>query len=170
MKIVYIPPHLYSALKKAGLRSQDYGCVDLLLNTLSPDDVAFYFFANRASTCPIPKPVAETFENIAANPGVQEDSALVRSVLTKYRSLVTNGSNAAMYEDNSVLTSDCEEEDLLILTHTAATDAGVGENSTGNDTSLYDRIVQQLLVFQPLERVLATPLVAGWMKSVQAGA
>lgn len=170
MKIVYIPQHLYPALKKAGLRSQDFGCVDLLLNTLSPDDVAFYFFANQASKCPIPKAIAETFENVAANPGVQEDSPLVRSTLTKFKSMVMNGTRAELYEENAVLTSDCEEEDLLILTHVAPADATEGENSSQNDTSLYDRIVQQLLVFQPLDRVLSTPLVAGWMKSVQASA
>lgn len=170
MKIVYIPQPLYAALKKAGLRSQDWGDVSKLLGTLSVDDVAFYFYANRSSHCPIPEPLAKMFANVAADPAVSEDDENVRAVITKLRSLEHNGSNADMYEDNAVLTSDCMEEDLLIVTHTTPTDAGVADEATKSETAFYDRVIQQLLAFNKLDVVMGSPVLLGWMKSVQASA
>lgn len=171
MNIVYIPQHLFPALKKAKLRSQDLRDVEKLLGTLSADDVAFYLFANDSRHCPLPKSLTDSLPNLLFG-GVMPwvDTPGCKNVLGKFNSMILNGTSAVMYEDNAVLTSDCEEEDLLILTHTAATDAEVGENSISHETALYDRIVQQLLVFRPLNQVLAMPLVAGWMKSVQASA
>ncbi|WJJ55117.1 hypothetical protein [Xanthomonas phage RTH11] len=170
MKIVYIPPALYPALKKAELRAQDLRDVEKLLSTLSADDVAFYFAANDARRCPIPKPLADTLPNLifggdAVMPFTDSDQS--KAVLGKFNSINANGSMADMYEEGSLLTSDCSEEDLLIITHVAA-DASVGENAAKNDKVFYDRIIQQLLAFQPLEAVMGSPLLLGWMKSVQA--
>lgn len=170
MKIVYIPQALYPALKKAGLQASDLQDIEKLLNTLSADDVAFYFFSNRPNHCPIPAPVVETLENLAANPAVGEDNEAVRVVLTKLRSLEHNGVSTNMYEENAVLTSDCTQEDLIIVTHTAPTDAEVGTTEENGETAFYDRIIRQLLAFQPLETVMGSPILLGWMKSVQADA
>lgn len=173
MKIVYIPQHLYPALKKADLRSQDLADVEKLLNTLSVDDVAFYFFANDARHCPIPKPVAETLPNAIFGPAEETpftSSEQSKAVLTKFNSLIHNGSVADMYEDNAVLTSDCMEEDLIIVTHTTPTDAGVGDEATKSETAFYDRIIQQLLAFKKLDVVMGSPVLLGWMKSVQTHA
>lgn len=173
MKIVYIPPHLYAALKKADLRAQDLRDVEKLLNTLSADDVAFYFYANDHRHCPIPKALADTLPNLifgadAVMPFTSSDES--KDALGKFNSLIHNGSSADMYEENAVLTSDCQEEDLIIVTHTAQSDAGVGESATASETAFYDRVIQQLLAFQPLHVVMGSPLLLGWMKSVQADA
>lgn len=170
MKIVYIPPALYPALKKAEFRSQDLRDVEKLLSTLSAEDVAFYFAANDARRCPIPKPLADTLENLIFGDSAVmpfTDSEQSKVVLGKLNSINANGGMADMYEDGSVFTSDCVEEDLLIITHTAP-DAGLGEIAVQNDKVFYDRVIQQLLAFQPLETVLGSPLLLGWMKSVQA--
>jgi hypothetical protein len=173
MKIVYIPQQLYPALKKANLRSQDLRDVEKLLSTLSADDVAFYFYANDPSNCPIPKPLADTLENFiwgphAVMPFTGSDES--KKTLGKFNSLRANGSTADMYEEGAVLTSDCMEEDLIIVTHTAPADAGVRDGAKSSETSFYDRIIQQLLAFQPLEVVMGSPVLLGWMKSVQADA
>lgn len=168
MKIVYIPQPLYIALKKAELRAQEWGDVEKLLSTLSADDVAFYLAANDARRCPIPKPLQEYLPNLFFG-GVMPwtDSEECKKVCTKFNSINANGGMADMYEEGAVLTSDCVEEDLLIITHVAA-DATSGEIAAQNDKVFYDRVIQQLLAFQPLEAVLGSPVLLGWMKSVQA--
>lgn len=168
MKIVYIPQSLYPALKKAELRAQDLRDVEKLLSTLSADDVAFYLAANDARRCPIPKPLQEYLPNLIFG-GVMPwtDSEQCKAVLGKFNSINANGRMADMYEEGAVFTSDCVEEDLLIITHVAA-DAEVSEKAPQNDKVFYDRVIQQLLAFQPLEAVLGSPVLLGWMKSVQA--
>lgn len=171
MKILYIPQHLFPALKKAGLRSQELGDVEKLVSTLSADDVAFYFFANDPRHCPIPAPLAATLPNAIFGPNevmpwTSSDES--KAVLAKFNSLIHNGSSADMYEENAVLTSDCSQEDLIIVTHTAPADAEAGDQAAADETAFYDRIIQQLLAFQKLEVVLGSPVLLGWMKSVQA--
>jgi len=173
MKFVYIPQHLYPALKKADLRSQDLVNLEKLLNTLSADDVAFYFFANDPAHCPVPAPVQAALPNAIFGPTeimpwTSSDEG--KKVLGKFNSLKHNGSSADMYEEHAVLTSDCSEEDLIIVTHTAPADAEAGDQAAKSETAFYDRIVQQLLALQKLEVVLASPVLLGWMKSVQADA
>jgi hypothetical protein len=173
MKIVYIPQHLYPALKKTNLRSQELRDVEKLLNTLSADDVAFYFFANDPKHCPIPKPVMEALPNLIFGPSeVMPFTASDQSKATlgKFNSLIHNGSSADMYEENAVFTSDCEEEDLIIITHVTTTDNDVDDKAGASETAFYDRIIQQLLAFEKLETVMASPILLGWMKSVQADA
>lgn len=171
MNFVYVPQHLYPALKKAGLRSQEWRDIEKLLTTLSADDVAFYLYANGQKKCPVPAPIAATLPNLFFG-GDQimpfTDTPQCKAMMGKLNSFNANGTSASLYEDGAVLTSDCEEEDLLILTHVAPADAGLGETTLNDETALYDRIIQQLLVFQPLSQVLSSPVVAGWMKSVQA--
>ncbi|QVD49354.1 hypothetical protein LUCX_284 [Xanthomonas phage vB_XciM_LucasX] len=171
MKIVYIPQQLYPALKKADLRSQDLCNVDKLMGTLSADDVAFYFWANDKANCPIPKPLQEFLPNLIFG-GVMPftDTAASKSLLGKFNHLKIHGAAAALYENDAILTSDCMEEDLLIITHTAASDAVAGEKSAKESTVFYDRIIQQLLVFLPASVVLGSPVLLGWMKSVQTDA
>lgn len=171
MNFVYVPQHLYPALKKAGLRSQEWRDIEKLVSTLSADDVAFYLYANEEKSCPVPKALGDTLPNLFFGDGQImpfTSSEQSKSVVGKLLSLKANGSNASLYEDGAVLTSDCEEEDLLILTHVAPADAESGETTLNDETAFYDRIIQQLLVFRPLSQVLSSPVVAGWMKSVQA--
>ena len=173
MKIVYIPQHLYAAIKKADLRSQDLRDVEKLLGTLSADDVAFYFYANDARHCPIPQALADTLPNLIWDP--QQETPFTsteqsKAVIAKFNSFIHNGTSADMYEEGAVLTSDCMEEDLLIITHVAATDAGMSETASASHTAFYDRVIQQLLAFQKHEIVMGSPVLLGWMKSVQADA
>jgi hypothetical protein len=171
MKILYIPQHLFPALKKAGLRSQELGDVEKLMSTLSAEDVAFYFFANDPAKCPIPKPLAATLPNFLFGEGHPfKNNETDKNVLGKFNSLKHNGNTADMYEETAVLTSDCSYEDLLIVTHTAPADAEAGDQAVKSETAFYDRVIQQLLAFQKLETVLASPALIGWMKSVQADA
>ncbi len=170
MKILYVPQHLYAALKKADLRSQDLRDVEKLLGTLSADDVAFYFFANDPRHCPIPKPLADALPNFLFGPAEVMSITSSKEVTEKFNSLIHNGNSADMYEEGAVLTSDCMEEDLLIITHTAPTDATVSDEVVGGLTAFYDRVIQQLLAFQKLETVMGSPVLLGWMKSVQADA
>ncbi len=168
MKIVYVPQALYPALKKAELRAQDLCDVEKLLSTLSADDVAFYFAANDSRRCPIPKPLQEYLPNLIFGGAMPwTDTEDCKKVVGKFNSTNANGRMADMYEDGAVLTSDCSEEDLLIITH-VATDAEVDEKAPQNDKVFYDRVIQQLLAFQPLEAVLGSPVLLAWMKSVQA--
>lgn len=175
MKSVYIPQHLYPVLKKADFQAKDLRDVEKLLSTLSADDVAFYFYANSDhKSCPIPKAIQDTLPNFLFNHAEEgvpfTDTPEAKAVLDKMKSLKVNGTAATMYEDDAVLTSDCGGEDLLILTHVSPTDTDAVEDRSVQETALYDRIVQQLLVFLPLEKVVTTPLMAGWMKSVQSSA
>lgn len=173
MKIVYVPQHLYAAIKKAGLRSQDLRDVEKLLSTLSADDVAFYFFANDARHCPIPKPLADTLENLifggsAVMPFTSSEES--KTTLGKFNSYIHNGCTLDMYEEGAVFTSDCSDEDLLIITHVAQADAAAGETAKSTDTAFYDRVIQQLLAFQKLETVMGSPVLLGFLKSVQTDA
>lgn len=170
MKILYVPQHLYAALKKADLRSQDYRDVEKLLGTLSADDVAFYFFANDPRHCPIPQALADTLPNLLWGPAEPMAITGSKEATEKFNSFIHNGNSADMYEEGAQFTSDCMEEDLLIITHTAPTDATVGDAAGKSLTAFYDRVIQQLLAFQKLEIVMGSPLLLGWMKSVQADA
>lgn len=173
MKIVYIPQQLYPALKKANLRSQELCDVEKLLNTLSADDVAFYFYANDPKHCPIPKPVMDALPNLIFGPTEVmpfTDSEQSKKALGKFNSLIHNGTRAILYDENSYLTSDCEEEDLIIITHVTTDEWVTREEGFAKETAFYDRIIQQLLAFEKLETVMASPILLGWMKSVQADA
>jgi hypothetical protein len=173
MKIVYIPQHLYPALKKANLRSQELRDVEKLLNTLSAEDVAFYFYANDSRHCPIPKDVKEALPNHIFGPTEVTpftDSDQSKNVLGKFNSFILNGVSADIYETNAIFTTDCEEEDLIIVTHTTPADDEVDDKASTRETAFYDRIIQQLLAFDKLETVMASPILLGWMKSVQTSA
>lgn len=176
MKIVYVPQHLYGALKQAGLAARDLCNVEKLLGTLSAEDVAFYFFANTpGKNSLIPKPLSDYLPNLffrTENDKAPFDSAdpAQAQVMRKWNSLVNNGSSASLYEKNSVLTSDCSEEDLLILTHAAVPDAADGEKPKFDETAFYDRVIQQLLAFQTPEQVMASPVLTAWLKSVRPSA
>lgn len=175
MKIVYIPQHLYPALKKAEFRSQDFKDIEKLLSTLSAGDVAFYFYANDARHCPIPKPIADSLPNLIFGPTEPMSftaSDLSKTALGKFNSLIQNNNVNAldMYEENALLTSDCVEEDLLIITHVTPPSVDDTESESAKETAFYDRIIQQLLSFDKLETIMASPVLLGWMKSVQASA
>ncbi len=176
MKIVYVPQHIYGALKQAGLASRDLCDVGKLLGTLSAEDVAFYFYANTpGKSCPIPKPLSDYLPNLffhTDNGAAPFDSSdpMQAQAMRMWNSFVKNGSAASLYEKNSVLTSDCSEEDLLILTHVAQPDAAEGEKPKFDETAFYDRVIQQLLAFKSPEQVMASPVLTAWLKSVRPSA
>lgn len=172
MKIVYVPQHIYGALKQAGLASRDLCNVEKLLGTLSAEDVAFYFYANTpGKDSLVPKPLADYLPNLFEGEiAFNKECPQQAEALRKWNSLKNNGSVASLYEKNSVLTSDCSEEDLLILTHVAQPDAADGEKPKFDETAFYDRIIQQLLAFQKPEQVMASTVLTAWLKSVRPSA
>lgn len=171
MNIVYVPQHLYPVLKQSGLHGADYRNIERLLDTLSPDDVAFYLFCNTEGHCPIPQEAQDTLPNLLFGPNaVMPFTSTGRSqeTLTRYNSFVQNGCDADYCSERGVLSSDCMEEDLIIVTHTASADASLGNAVC--ERVFFDRLIQQLLSFKPLESVMGSPLMLGWLKSVSCGA
>lgn len=177
MKVVYVPQHLYAALKKSNLQAQDYQNVEKLLGTLSSDDVAFYLFANDPKNCPIPKPITDTLPNLISEGtdwqsryGAAPQSDITAKALGKFKSMMVNGCSIPMFEKDAEFTSDCMEENLIIITHVAPAGDNSNRNVKSKLMSFYDRVIRQLLVFQPIETVMGSPILIGWMKSAQAEA
>ncbi len=65
MRILYVPSTILAAFKSAGFTPEDYLDVNKVLDILSPEDLAFYIFANLGNNDTVPQEISNSFNGNA---------------------------------------------------------------------------------------------------------
>lgn len=176
MKIMYVPGYLRAALEAAGLtKACDY-TLQNLVNILSPEDVAFYLYANGNLKKYLPWNIDSSFapsafECLAA--GVASYSELLALKGDKQTDAIVtlvNGyelNDTAPPRDNEVvLTCDLMDENVILITDTPR--VGDAIDIVIEERQLLDRMIQQLHGVMAFEEIAALPLFAGYLAATQA--
>lgn len=185
MKSVYVPPQILTALRASGFQGRDFFDVNKLLNTLSPEDVSFYFFVNLRPVTVMPEDIALSFGNALIYGGVtpsEHQLSLTKVVEIPWEQIddehirkeVARKINDYCVEDKvpqhdiagCELTSEIlwvEGGEVLLFTHVPIADTSLSE--LRRSKSLYNRVLTQLSQFHKNDELAKLPIFAGYLRS-----
>lgn len=172
MKFVYCPAHIRAALVAAGVDLRKLTDVEKLANILSPEDVAFYLHLNLDTSAVMPADIAPSLINAILGQDPDKvfatnhpNSAEIKRVLNEYS---LNGNAPVIQTQGQKLISDLMDENTILFYHVPLAADEVADNTPEGLRGLFDRLIQQLVVFHPFEDVARMPLFGGYLRASKA--
>lgn len=185
MKSVYVPSSLLTVLRNAGFTGRDFFDVNKLLNTLSPEDVSFYFFVNLCPKTVMPEDIHLSFTNALIYGGITElervaaassevvapwdkieDERIRKEVGRKINDYCVDESAPQLNIVGCELTSEIlwvEGGQLLLFTHAPYADPEVTD--LRRQKALYNRVMTQMTQFDKVEVLAKLPIFAGYLRA-----
>lgn len=167
MKAFYIPPALRGILTQSRFTVAQLQDVRGLVGTLSEEDVAFYLRLQTLPTLAIPVEIADSFAwvNVEdALTSLQTDDESAQTVLANIKRYLQEWSvseaSVDLQIDDKRLTCDLWDEETVVFSHVAVSDDTV-------ETSIYDRLLQQLYGFMPFHQLTGLPAFVGYLRKQQ---
>lgn len=164
MNVVYIPQSLYGAIRRSLLSTNDLKDLNRLLSTLSAEDVGFYLHANSASVGVIPKEVLEFAPNLVE--GIAFPPELEKRIKGLMGNFKHSEKKRDIYEEGSLLISDCTYEDLIVLTHVMP-EEDTKLTDVQKNKIFFDRLVEQLFTVKDTNTVMSSSVMRGWIESAK---
>lgn len=185
MNYLYVPSPILSALRAANFEGRDFFDVSKLLNTLSPEDVSFYFFCNLQPNLVIPEDITLSFRNPLIYGGLTdvekkesergnvtapwdaiEDERIRKEVSRVINDYCVEGTAPQLDLGGLELTSEIlwvEGAYVLLFTHVPIADTEISE--LRRTKMLYNRVMTQLTQFQKPEELAKLPILAGYLRT-----
>lgn len=188
MRKVYVPAPILKALRDAGFQGRDYFDVNRLLNILSPEDVAFYYFTNLRSSLLLPEEIDLSFGNALLYGGltefelkkaaaaqvvipwdVIEDERIRKEVARQINDYCVSDSAPQLEQSVDVeLSSEIlwvEGGQLLLFTHVPVSAKSATASAAERCKAMYQRLMTQLTQFQSVEVLAKLPIFAGYLRA-----
>ena len=164
MKMVYAESWMLEALKAAHLPPTALLDLPVLLDTLSPVDVAKYLAMNRSLTEFLPKALVASFsplelhlEHLGEHTKKQKlADALRRHEFAK--GAVPQRANDSDYK----LTCDLLDPDTLVFQHILKSDPSL--NEAYYEMTLAERVLRQMYTTLSFEKLAVLPIMRGWLE------
>jgi len=177
MKKVFIPSAILAECKAAGFDGSDYFRNARLLDILSPEDVAFYYYVNLQSSQFLPTEIDLSFSNYLLSKDSQngapwdqiEDERVRKEVgrlINDYclKNDAPQSANLSREISSELLFIEGESDPLLLFTD-------IEDSSTECQTeverlrALYMRVMMQVTQFQPIAKLAKLPVFEGYLRS-----
>ena len=187
MRKVYVPTPILNALRAGGFEGRDYFDITRLLNILSPEDVAFYYFTNLCPQLLIPEDINLSFPNALIYGGVTEleiqranrevvvapwdvieDEHIRKEVARLINDYCVNETAPQLDIADQVLSSEIlwvEGGQLLLFTHVPNPAPSATASAAEQSKAMYSRLMTQLTQFQSVETLAKLPIFAGYLRA-----
>ena len=161
MKYLYVPEELIPALQAAGVSVDQESSLEVLTDIvrmkdiLSPEDVAFYWYANSQQVKALPDAIRESMSPaltaVHYPPSVHPDTdPALRKCIETFQSYTLANKAPEMNMDGKHLLFALLGEDTIIFTHNQT------EHQTVTDT--YDKVIHLIHSVIPFEKLAGLPL------------
>lgn len=164
MKMVYAEQWMIEALKAAHLPPTALFDLPVLLDTLSPGDVAFYLASNRSLTSFLPKDLVGSFSPLDIRLELLGEHTKKQALASALHRLEFGQKKAIpphSQDPNYKLTCDLLDPDTIRFTHLRKDEPILSE--TYYDTSLTERVIRQLYTALSFERLMVLPIMRHWL-------
>lgn len=165
MKIIYAPRWLLGALAASGTSQStlaDPKALSKLCCTLSPEDVASFVVANEGLQRFVPKAVVNSFEP----PVFDLEDPSVKAVKDAYQRLWVSERGALPAEagkPNYKLTSMLLDDTTVVVYYFEAQQATDATEKLSEELSFLKRLIRQVCMIVPFERMVTYPIVARYL-------
>ncbi len=166
MKILYADAWMVQALASAGVAATTLLDLPQLLDTLSVEDVAFYVRVNKNLPAFIPAPIVNSFtpvvfdlSDIHSQPGTRRIKDVVQALDITGKPAVP----ADASDPSKILTCDLLGADTIVFKHISK--AGAVINELEHTQHFLDRIIRQMSVIEPFERVAIQPVMRYYLET-----
>lgn len=175
MKFLYCPAELRAALAAADSELKVLHSLEHLSSILSPEDVAFYIHCNLESSKYIPDAIPQSLPNALIGDTVPwsfaegEDAPKAHKDMVRCLNDYCAGGNAPpMNLQDKRLSCDLMDENTILFTHVPLAADEASDATPEGTRALFDRLIQQLVVFLPYEQVAAMPVFASYLSASKA--
>lgn len=170
MKYLYVPEEFIPALKAAGVSVDSDQNVDVLTNVvrlldiLSPEDVAFYWYLNVSGNGALPEAISSSFQpalTAVSDPPQIDDtvSPKLREAISRFQDYTLNRNAPFHASDGKLLTAALLNEDIVVFSHF--------DSAADSEVDQYDRIIHTLHAVMPFEKLAELPIFAHFLSSLQ---
>jgi hypothetical protein len=177
MKKVFIPSAILTACKAAGLEGSDYFCNQRLLNILSPEDVAFYYYVNLQSSQFLPTEMDLSFENyllcrrtLEGAPWERIENEQTRKDVNRLindycvANQAPQSATVSPEMSSELLFVTGEIEPILLFTDVPETTTDAA-SVAARLRAFYTRVMMQATQFRTIAELAKLPIFAGYLQS-----
>ena len=168
MKILFVPDWMKQALEAASVPRREWVCPKSLKSTLSSQDVAFYIYLNNNMSQVVPKTIVDSMERIDFDYALQQDQDEMSDVATILMDYEINDSAPDLGTEGKCLTCDLFDENTILFTYIPQSPEQALDPAQ-TQLQFLDRVIRQLLVYEPFERVVRKPVVASLLQMQGGG-
>jgi len=164
MKMVYAESWMIDALKAAHLPPTALLDLPVLLDTLSPKDVAFYLAMNRSLTEFLPKDLVASFSPIDVRLELLGDHPKAQRVADalRHRQYAKGAVPPRANDSDYKLTCDLLDPDTLVFQHILKSDPSLSANYYAS--TLLERVLRQMYTTLSFEKLVVLPVFRWWME------
>jgi hypothetical protein len=164
MKMVYAESWMIDALKAAHLPPTALLDIPVLLDTLSPVDVAFYLAMNRSLTEFLPKDLVMSFSPLDVRlEQLGEHTKKQKLVDALHRREFAKGAVPKLASDSDYkLTCDLLDADTLVFQHIRKSDPSL--SAMYYDLTFVERVLRQMYTAISFEKLVVLPITRWWME------